>query len=80
MEAYQRHEITTGETLSLLFSVLALLDALADLGESLRTYGLHVKMTHDNPGQALSYQPRLARKTGTLHRPSQHLSNASARA
>ena len=48
MGAYQRHEITTRETRSLLFSVLALLDAL-DLGESLKTYGLHVKMTHDNP-------------------------------
>ncbi len=50
MGAYQRHEITTTETRSLLFSVLALLDAL-DLGdsESLKTYGLHVKMTHDNP-------------------------------
>ncbi len=47
MEAYQRHEITR-ETRSLLFCVQALLDAL-DLGESLKTYGLHFKMTHDDP-------------------------------
>ncbi len=51
MEAYQpeRHEITR-DTRSLLFCVLALLDAL-DLGESLKTFGLHVlvKMTHDDP-------------------------------
>jgi hypothetical protein len=48
VEAYQRHEITR-DTRSLLFCVLALLDAL-DLGESLRfkTFGLHVKMTHDD--------------------------------
>jgi hypothetical protein len=45
--AYQRHEITI-ETRSLLFCVIALLDAL-DLGESLKTLGLHVKMTHDDP-------------------------------
>ncbi len=47
VEAYQRHEITR-ETRSLLFCVLALLDVL-DLGESPKTYGLHVKMTHDDP-------------------------------
>ena len=47
VEAYQRHEITR-DTRSLLFCVLALLDAL-DLGESLKTVGLHVKMTHDDP-------------------------------
>jgi hypothetical protein len=47
VEAYQRHEITR-ETRSLLFCVLALLDAL-DLGESPKTYGLHFKMTHDDP-------------------------------
>jgi hypothetical protein len=48
-EAYQRHEITR-ETRSLLFCVQALIDAL-DLGESLKTYGLHwhFKMTHDDP-------------------------------
>ena len=40
VEAYQRHEITR-DTRSLLFCVLALLDAL-DLGESLKTLGLHV--------------------------------------
>jgi hypothetical protein len=51
VEAYQRHEITR-ETRSLLFCVLALLDAL-DLGESLKTLGLHVKMTHDDPGPRL---------------------------
>ena len=45
-EAYQRHEITR-ETRSLLFCVQALIDAL-DLGESLKTYGLHLKMTHDD--------------------------------
>ena len=48
IEAYQRHEITvTRNTRSLLFCVLALLDAL-DQGEPLRTLGLHVKMTHDD--------------------------------
>jgi hypothetical protein len=47
VEAYQRHEITK-ETRSLLFCVQALIDAL-DLGESLKTYGLHSKMTHDDP-------------------------------
>jgi hypothetical protein len=51
VEAYQRHEITR-ETRSLLFCVLALLDAL-DLGESLKTLGLHVKMTHDDPRLSL---------------------------
>ncbi len=45
--AYQRHEITR-ETRSLLLGVQALIDAL-DLGESLKTYGLHSKMTHDDP-------------------------------
>ncbi len=49
VEAYQRHEIrVTRETRSLLFCVQALLDAL-DLGESLKAYGLHFKMTHDDP-------------------------------
>ena len=47
MEAYQLHEVTRN-TRSLLFCVLALLDAL-DQGESLKTLGLHVKMTHDDP-------------------------------
>jgi hypothetical protein len=47
VEAYQRHEITR-ETRSLLFCVMALLDAL-DLGESLKTLGLHVKMNQDDP-------------------------------
>jgi hypothetical protein len=47
VEAYQRHEITR-ETRSLLFCVQALIDAL-DLGESLKTYGLRLKMTHDDP-------------------------------
>jgi hypothetical protein len=46
VEAYQRHEITR-ETRSLLFCVQALIDAL-DRGESLKTYGLHFKMTHDD--------------------------------
>jgi hypothetical protein len=41
------HEITR-ETRGLLFCVQALIDAL-DLGESLKTYGLHFKMTHDDP-------------------------------
>jgi hypothetical protein len=47
VEAYQRHELTR-ETRSLLFCVQALIDAL-DRGESLKTYGLHVKMTHAEP-------------------------------
>jgi hypothetical protein len=47
VEAYQRHE-GTKETRSLLFCVQALLDAL-DLGKSLKPYGLHFKMTHDDP-------------------------------
>jgi hypothetical protein len=47
VEAYQRHEITR-ETRSLLFCVQALIDAL-DLGGSPQTYGLHFKMTHDDP-------------------------------
>ena len=53
---YQRHghEITR-ETRSLLFCVLALLEAL-DLGEPLKTYGLHVKMTHDDPTGRLYLQ------------------------
>ncbi len=47
VEAYQRHE-TTRESRSLLFCVQALIEAL-DLGESLKTYGLHCRMTHDEP-------------------------------
>jgi hypothetical protein len=47
VEAYQRHE-PTRETRSLLFCVRALIDAL-DQGEPLKTYGLHFKMTHDDP-------------------------------
>jgi hypothetical protein len=47
VEAYQRHEITRG-TRSLLLCVQALIDAL-DLEEPLKTYGLHCKMTHDDP-------------------------------
>ena len=47
VEAYQRHEITKG-TRSLLLCVQALIDAL-DLGEPLKTFGLHCKMTHDDP-------------------------------
>jgi hypothetical protein len=47
VEAYQRHEITR-ETRSLLFCVQALIEAL-DRGEPLKTYGLHCKMTHDDP-------------------------------
>ena len=47
VEAYQRHEPTRG-TRSLLFCVQALIDVL-DRGEPLKTYGLHFKMTHDDP-------------------------------
>ncbi len=61
IEAYQRHEITRN-TRSLLFCVVALLsrDALQVdlgrrfLGEALKTLGLHVKMTHDDPNSTLS--------------------------
>jgi hypothetical protein len=60
VEAYQRHELTRN-TRSLLFCVLVLLDAL-DQGDSLKTLGLHVKMTHDDPGLYLISHASLAKR------------------
>jgi hypothetical protein len=60
VEAYQRHEITRN-TRSLLFCVLALLNAL-DQGEPLKTLGLHVKMTHDDPKLYLVSRASLAKR------------------
>ena len=48
IEAYQRPHEPTRTTRSLLHCVLALLDAL-DHEEPLKNFGLHVKMTHDDP-------------------------------
>jgi hypothetical protein len=60
VEAYQRHEITR-ESRSLLFCVQALIEAL-DLGESLKTYGLHCRMTHDEPKLYLISHASLAKR------------------
>ena len=60
VEAYQRHELTR-ETRSLLFCVQALIDAL-DRNESLKTYGLHVKMTHAEPRLYLISHASLERR------------------
>jgi hypothetical protein len=60
VEAYQRHEITRG-TRSLLLCVQALIDAL-DLEEPLKTYGLHCKMTHDDPKLYLISQASLEKR------------------
>jgi hypothetical protein len=62
VEAYQLDEVTRN-TRSLLFCVLALLDAL-DQGEPLKTLGLglHVKMTHDDPKLYLISHASLAKR------------------
>ena len=60
MEAYQRHELTRN-TRSLLLCVTALLDAL-DQGGSLKTFGLHVKMTHEDPRLYLISHASLAKR------------------
>ncbi len=60
VEAYQRHELTRN-TRSLLFCALALLDAL-DHGEPLKTLGLHVNMTHDDPKLYLISHASLAKR------------------
>ena len=60
IEAYQRHELTRN-TRSLLYCVLALLDAL-DQEEPLKNFGLHVKMTHDDPKLYLVSHASLAKR------------------
>ncbi len=61
VEAYQRE--LTRNTRSLLFCVLVLLDALDQgHGDSLKTLGLHVKMTHDDPGLYLISHASLAKR------------------
>ena len=60
VEAYQRHEITR-ENRSLLLCAQALIDAL-DRGESLKTYGLHSKLTHDDPRLYLISHASLAKR------------------
>ena len=60
IEAYQRHE-PTRTTRSLLHCVLALLDAL-DHEEPLKNFGLHVKMTHDDPKLYLVSHASLAKR------------------
>jgi hypothetical protein len=60
LEAYQRHELTRN-TRSLLYCVLALLDAL-DQEEPLKNFGLHVKMTHDDPKLYLVSHASLAKR------------------
>ena len=47
MEAFHRHSASR-TTRSLLFCVIALLDAL-DQDESLKNLGLHLKLAHDDP-------------------------------
>jgi hypothetical protein len=76
---YQRHELTgTRNTHSLVFCVLALLDAL-DQGDSLKTLGLHVKMTHDDPRLYLISHASLARRGLPIGPgPSQRLPHALA--
>ena len=60
IEAYQLHDATR-TTRSLLFCVTALLDAL-DQEEPLKNFGLHVKMTHDDPKLYLISHASLAKR------------------
>lgn len=60
MEAYQLHAATR-TTRSLLFCVTALLHAL-DQEEPLKTLGLHIKLTHDDPRLYLISRASLARR------------------
>ena len=59
IEAYQLHDATR-TTRSLLFCVTALLDAL-DQEEPLKTLGLHLTLTHDDPRLYLISHASLAR-------------------